>query len=381
MLLVACGSGEAPPEAAPPDAPSDAERARLQALGYVDASREPADAGLAGVVVHDAARVQPGYRLFSADTACEADLIDVDGALVRRWNGAPCSKWSHAQLLEDGSLLVAGEHRFDPADPKPSYLRRYAFDGRLVRHWPIHAHHDAAPLPDGSLLALVLQEFRDPEVFAGGVVVDNPILPISPQGRSGRPVSLHETMKALDGACPFRTPVESNPGKAEPLHMNSIQWIPGPRPQVLISTRHQDCIYRIDWETKRVVWAWGRGELDGPHDATRLANGNVLVFDNGMVRGWSRVLEVEPGSGRIVWEYPGEGDPPFYTRGRGGSQRLPNGNTLIAESNEGRAFEVTRDGEIVWEYYNPRFIDGHRAAIIRMRHYPAAMIEPLLAGG
>ena len=39
----------------------------------------------------------------------------------------------------------------------------------------------------------------------------------------------------------------------------------------------------------------------------------------------------------------------------GNSQRLPNGNTLITESSFGRFFEVTREGEVVWEYVNPFF--------------------------
>ena len=37
----------------------------------------------------------------------------------------------------------------------------------------------------------------------------------------------------------------------------------------------------------------------------------------------------------------------------GGNQRLPNGNTLITESCSGRVFEITKDGRIVWEFYNP----------------------------
>ena len=37
----------------------------------------------------------------------------------------------------------------------------------------------------------------------------------------------------------------------------------------------------------------------------------------------------------------------------GTTKRLPNGNTLITESNNGRAFEVTPAGEIVWEFFNP----------------------------
>ena len=39
----------------------------------------------------------------------------------------------------------------------------------------------------------------------------------------------------------------------------------------------------------------------------------------------------------------------------GNAQRLPNGNTLINEASFGRFFEVTRDGDIVWEYVNPFF--------------------------
>ena len=41
----------------------------------------------------------------------------------------------------------------------------------------------------------------------------------------------------------------------------------------------------------------------------------------------------------------------------GTSERLSNGNTLVSETDFGRAFEVTPGGEIVWEIYNP-----HRAA-------------------
>ena len=45
-----------------------------------------------------------------------------------------------------------------------------------------------------------------------------------------------------------------------------------------------------------------------------------------------------------------------FRAAQGGVQRLANGNTLITESMGGRAFEVTRDGKIVWEFVSP-----HRA--------------------
>ena len=55
--------------------------------------------------------------------------------------------------------------------------------------------------------------------------------------------------------------------------------------------------------------------------------------------------------------------------------RLPNGNTLICEGAHGRLFEVTRRGEIVWEYINPFFaLDGSGMnlsnATFRVHRYP-----------
>ena len=47
----------------------------------------------------------------------------------------------------------------------------------------------------------------------------------------------------------------------------------------------------------------------------------------------------------------------FFLAAHGNAQRLPNGNTLINEASFGRFFEVTRDGEIVWEYVNPYLVD------------------------
>lgn len=36
-----------------------------------------------------------------------------------------------------------------------------------------------------------------------------------------------------------------------------------------------------------------------------------------------------------------------------GSVRLPNGNTLICQGEDGTLFEVTSDKELVWKYINP----------------------------
>jgi hypothetical protein len=86
----------------------------------------------------------------------------------------------------------------------------------------------------------------------------------------------------------------------------------------------------------------------------------VLIFDNGTHRRdhpapYSRVIEVDPRTSAIVWEYHDQSLFDFFSPYISGAQRLANGNTLICEGCDGRIFEVTSDGQVVWEYVNPHF--------------------------
>jgi hypothetical protein len=105
-----------------------------------------------------------------------------------------------------------------------------------------------------------------------------------------------------------------------------------------------------------------------------------LIYDNGWnKRNYTRVIELDPVKKEIVWEY--KADPPesFYSRTEGYAQRLPNGNTLITESRKGRVFEVTKDKEIVWEWFNPEINkDGRREGVYRMVRYPKNYIDKII---
>jgi outer membrane protein assembly factor BamB len=138
-----------------------------------------------------------------------------------------------------------------------------------------------------------------------------------------------------------------------------------------MSLRNQDTVLIADWKTRRVLWTWGQGQISGPHDATLLRSGNVLVFDNGLGRGWSRVVEVDPRTDELVWEYRAPEGETFFTATRGAAQRLANGNTLITDSERGRVFEVTPSGNVVWDFRNPnRDGEGKPYIIVRMRRLP-----------
>jgi len=141
-----------------------------------------------------------------------------------------------------------------------------------------------------------------------------------------------------------------------------------PDGNILVSLRFINTVAIIDKKKCKVKWKWGAGEIAHQHCATMTNNGNILIFDNGLHRlgdelgvgSYSRVVEVNPETNEVVWEYKDTAPTRFHTCINGSAQRLPNGNTLICESTKGRLFEVTPDKEIVWEFFNPFHVDYRR---------------------
>ena len=166
---------------------------------------------------------------------------------------------------------------------------------------------------------------------------------------------------------------------ADVFHTNSVQELPENKYEadnpafrkgnILVSQRNNSIVFIIDKATGDIVGGVRRKTL-GQHDVKMIPNwlpgaGNILFFDNGwsyvvkQYRYYSRVIEMNPVDKSLVWVYDGnlskKSLSSFFSPYRSGEQRLPNGNTLICESAWGRIFEVTPDGEIVWEYVNPDF--------------------------
>jgi hypothetical protein len=110
-----------------------------------------------------------------------------------------------------------------------------------------------------------------------------------------------------------------------------------------------------------------------------LPNGHILVFDNGLVRGWSRVLDFDPLDPRNLVQFA-PGPKRFFSRVMGSCQRLSNGNTLIVHSEGGSALELTPEGQPVWTYESTlQTPDGHRVKIIRMRRIAPETIHAIEA--
>jgi hypothetical protein len=159
-------------------------------------------------------------------------------------------------------------------------------------------------------------------------------------------------------------------------HPNTI--VPMADGNVMICFRHIDLLAVIDRKTGSFVWKHHDSDLGGPHDFQVLANGNYMVFANrqAQVPRGSKILEFDPKSGKMVWEYWGNPTHTFDSHYISGCQRLANGNTLICEGLWGRLFEVTRDGDIVWEFISPFVVardagptTGEQSTIFRAFRY------------
>jgi len=196
------------------------------------------------------------------------------------------------------------------------------------------------------------------------------------------------------------------------LHTNSISYLGENKwydqgdkrfhpDNIITCSRNTNIIYIISKETGEIVYRIGPsfsrkteegkklGQIIGPHNAHIIpkslpGEGNILVFDNGGIAGYglfggpskfrfySRVIEFDPISLEIKWEYahkkgfyplPRTGEfHRFFSPVHSSMQRLPNGNTLITEGFTGRVFEVNKDNEILWEYISESLdIDIYRA--------------------
>ena len=249
-------------------------------------------------------------------------------------------------------------------------------------------HHDISVAENGDIYTLINGKIDFPQLCATEPIRNDWLVILTKDGEEKKRVSFAEMImqeEELFARAKNLKEKRYDFGKDawDVFHTNSAEIISRDifsggkvlfkKGDVLVCIRHQDIIAVIDVESERIVWSWGAGELDFPHHASLLENGNILIFDNGYHRDYSRVLELNPVTRKIEWEYTGGEGEPFYSRTRGSAQRLPNGNTLIAESDKGRIFEITSSGEIVWEFYNPEVGEFYNAETGRDEHRRATI--------
>jgi hypothetical protein len=184
-------------------------------------------------------------------------------------------------------------------------------------------------------------------------------------------------------------PTESNQnlafGYIDVIHTNSIEL--DTDGNIICSNRHLNQVNKIDRNTGDFIWRLG-GVMNEftfinepepfsfEHDARRIANGNITVWDNGNghVPTHSAAKEYQLDeinkTATLVWSFNPQtySGTNAYFYAMGSAQRLENGNTLVNggwdnSSNQSNMWEVTPAGEVVWELKldNSKSLVGYRA--------------------
>ncbi len=339
-----------------------------------------------GVTRYQPTKAFDGLTLYTSGHDTAAWLITMDGEVVHEW-ARPYSSihdrtaavrdpvpdrqiyFRRAHLFPDGGLLATFTGVGD--SPWGYGMVRLNADSSVIWKNLEHFHHDFDIADDGRVYGLT-HRFRSdfsPELDRlARPALDDYLTIVGRDGRTERRISLLDALQRSK----YRDTLWVLPVHAyeDPLHTNAVdilgereaQSLSGKIPvaeagQVLLSFRSPagGLIGLLDLAREEIVWAM-HGQWRSQHDPDILANGNILLFDNTGHRGEggrSRVIEIDPATGGLVWQYAGNADERFDSVIRAAQQPLPNGNVLITESNSGRLFEVTRAGEIVWEYINP----------------------------
>lgn len=336
---------------------------KLETMGYFAGSKpKPKESN---VTVYDPTRACNGFNVYNSGHAPEAILMDMRGNEIHKWkyelekiipDFKPPDKeefnhlyWRRIHLFENGDLLAifAGY-----------VMIKLDKDSNLIWSYDGIPHHDLFIADNGDIYVLTRIARIDEAYHEKKPIVEDFICILTSSGKEKKCVSI---LKALENS-PY-SPMLNNAGKhGNILHANTIEVLDNrlingsqafKKGNVLLSLRRLDAVCIVDLDLKSVVWSLS-GLWKEQHQPTILDNGRMLVFDNcGKNNKESRVLEIDPFSQQIFWEYASTNENPFFSPNLGTCERLPNGNTLITESNSGRAFEVTPDKKIVWEFINP----------------------------
>ena len=380
-----------------------------------------------GVTRYEPARAYNSYVLFGDVTAKGhpiSYLIDMDGHVVHTWPyaasptkmidpariggkkgviGADVSHLSRKGVgLIPGMPLVYENKEIGLVDWDGKVIWRGGSDGP---GGGLHQHHDWARLPNGKMLVLGTWVHKIP-AFGNRVMYDPVIYEVNRRGKIDWRWIASKHMNEL-GFTKRQLQMIYHTSVFDFFHMNDMEPL-GPNhwaaagdkrfapENIMISSRNANFTAIIDRKSGHIVWEIGPNyahsnglfsynkvpgpitQISGQHDSHMIPEGlpgagDVLVFDNQGEAGYppaalkptsgSRVLEINPVTKKVVWEYSGHNSNmpswDFFSPLFGSAQRLPNGNTLIDEGTDGRIFQVTPDGAIVWEYVSPYITGAH----------------------
>jgi outer membrane protein assembly factor BamB len=264
------------------------------------------------------------------------------------------------EMLDDGNVMVsfgqkvpdagcpeewrqtAKDHcvlnRVQEVDPDTNeVVWEYTWYDRFISY---HEVHDADRLPNGETVIIDMARHRT-------FTVD----------RSGNVTWQWNGTEHLDEGSDFWTDHVAGTSREDDAyqgprqdwtHMNDVDRLENGN--FLLSIRNFDVVIEVDPETDDVEAVYGEPGnhtlMHDQHDPNYLdRHDTLLVADSEN----DRVVEYDADSMTAVWQYEGPvaDDRLQWPRD---ADRLPNGNTLIADSRNFRALEVDANGTVVWRH-------------------------------
>jgi hypothetical protein len=289
-------------------------------------------------------------------------LVSPDLEIVRTWildeipvgglkPAAKYRKFVHGvEILPDGSVIFTFDNSIS--------LQKFNACGE--REWAIAGDfHHAVTLDD---TAKSLWTFSDQKTIAQVSVEDGSIL---------RKISMDEIIAKnpmIDileirrhHATDLGTNSRNTTGKwlYDRHHLNDVDPLPAALADrfdgfnagdLLLSARSLNLVFVLDPRSLEIKW-WRIGAVQRQHDPDWLASGEIMVLNNRMSRDFSEVVTIDPKTFDKTVLLDGRNHK-FYTRIRGKHELLDDGTLVVTSPQQGRAFEVTGNGDVAFEVIN-----------------------------
>jgi Arylsulfotransferase (ASST) len=362
---------------------------------------EPARFDGDGVTVYVPNKASTGVTLITGFWNGEhgINLVGPDGTHLHEWRVSFNEIWPNASHVDeqphDWDAYIHGTLLYPNGDLVFNFdyrgLVKIDKCGNVIWQVPEKTHHSIYEDDSGNLwvgMRRRIAEARPDLPLLSVPFQEDFVIKVSPDGQVLREISLLDVIvnshyesilfgNGRDGVGRW------GDSQGVETHMNDIEVLgPAQAPSfphfeegdIMVSLRNVNWIAVIDPDTETIKWSQV-GPFLRQHDPDFLDNGKISVFDNrtdeaqGAALGGSRILELDPVTHQASTLYESDASNFFYTGALGKQQHLPNGNTLIAEGQAGRAFEVTPEGEVVWSYIN-RWDDDEVAWIEEATRYP-----------
>jgi hypothetical protein len=345
-----------------------AQADKLLSLGYLTVTDiDEADRGKSNVTLY-AGSPYEGVNMYCDNGGDTAYFMDMRGNVLHSVSNR---EYGHCMLLKaynETNILWLDEGRS---------IVSLDFDSNVVWESKSKFHHDFDAADDGRIYALTERAVNATDKWPYTPFLDQCLVVLSPGGEITKELCFSELISKNDS---LRKLLKD--GMGDIFHVNTLSLIRRDvyddgrlmfrRGDILACIRNMDTIVVVDLEREEIKWFWGGGVLEQPHQPVLEDDGRILVFDNGVRRNYSRILEVSPATGQVTWEYAADPPNSFFSTNMGGIQALPNGNILVTESQKGHVFEISREGGIVWDFWEPPIDNGNRRrTIYRMTRLPA----------